>query len=223
MMLFLEIVAVMVLFYVGWENFAKQRQLSLWVTLSVLFVIIAIGMTALVCFAPAPNTGYGSECANKKVVVQEQVVATNFAVPVGIPVAPTSAYFYQATPQQVQTYTAPPPDPLEALLERKLDAILSRKSGALGLKPPTMVAQKCAKCHQDAHQDRPQFSSANDLDCATRLKAIKALTSGKMPPKSAGQLSVEERGLLIDEFSAVPDAGPKVNPNDVPPPPPNNP
>lgn len=158
--------------------------------------------TLLVCFflvTSCHQNAYSGEC---KVIQhnQEQVVIQPFAVPVGVPVSPYSAYFYSASPQQMQSYAAPPPDPIEELA-RKLAPLLNGHVNAAA-KPQSLFAAKCIVCHQqgDADKGKPQFTDLDLLTCEQRVKAIHAIVSGEMP--KGGKLDDQSRGKLIDELTA---------------------
>ncbi len=131
-------------------------------------------------------------------------VVTNFAVPVGYPVAQQSPYYYATNPGYAD------PNTLALAVETGVTRALA-KSGAMmnpnlaaAAKPQSLVAQKCGTCHGGANAAataKLPFTSVEELDAAARLLCIRDIVKDKMP-KGAPIKDAELAGKLIDELSA---------------------
>jgi len=143
--------------------------------------------------------------ASKRFAHQNVKVVTQFAVPIGVPVAIAApvAYANSATPQ----YSGPPKSAEDILLDRLADLVAKRlavQGGAQALEVKTMFSQKCATCHSQAKPDgRPVFGSLDTLTAEQRLAAIKSMSLGRMPKGS--KLSPEDTAKLVEELLDVPE------------------
>ncbi len=142
----------------------------------------------------------------------EKVVVNNFAVPVAVPVAPYSPYYYSSSQVQQAQYSKPPRSADDILAERiakKVAALMRSPSGASASNEPlTLFAQKCALCHAegDLEKGKPHLASLETLSESQRLKAIAAVMSGEMP--KGGKLTADEAAQLVRELSSKPKAPP---------------
>lgn len=143
---------------------------------------------------------------------------TEFAVPVAVAVADYAPYFYEADPHYDDEYQDPPlssrhNDGID--YERLADAIVRRSlQGAGGemlhaAEKPTLFGKTCARCHTaeaaaKAADDRPAFGKLSELTPTQRLDAIDAVVNERMP--KGGSLTPEQKGELIKELTALPDA-----------------
>lgn len=140
----------------------------------------------------------------------EKVVVSNFAVPVAVPIAPYSPYYYSSSQVQQTQYSKPPRSADDILAERiakKVAALMrSGNESPVPSGPPTLFAQKCALCHAqgDPEKGKPQLASLETLSDSQRLKAISAVMSGEMP--KGGKLSADEAAQLVKELSFKPKA-----------------
>lgn len=140
----------------------------------------------------------------------EKVVVNNFAVPVAVPIAPYSPYYYSSSQVQQTQYSKPPRSADDILAERiaKKVAALMRSSDGVSTQsePLTLFAQKCAVCHAegDLEKGKPQLASLETLSDSQRLKAIAAVMSGVMP--KGGKLTADEAAQLVKELSSKPKA-----------------
>lgn len=68
----------------------------------------------------------------------------------------------------------------------------------------SVLAEKCASCH-GLGLAQPKaglyFDAGHKVDCATVLKALRAVKSGEMP--KGGQLTPQEKGQILDELLAL--------------------
>jgi mono/diheme cytochrome c family protein len=72
----------------------------------------------------------------------------------------------------------------------------------------SILGQRCAKCHglQLAEPKGGLFLDAeNRLNCNQFARAVRAIKSGTMPPKSEPPLTQNEKGLLFDELDSLTD------------------
>ena len=156
-------------------------------------------------------------------VVESQVVAVPLAVAVGVPVAQTTPYYYSYA-----TYSnggSPAPVDLDALADKIAARLRSASSAPAGpakwdgapLRPPaagtsqnpsptvdrtaSVIQQRCVVCHSSA-DPKAKLSLENPaaLDPASRLKAIRAVLSEKMP-KDGPRLTPEEAGKALEELA----------------------
>ncbi|HKD36502.1 MAG TPA: hypothetical protein VKB78_06865 [Pirellulales bacterium] len=179
--------------------------------------LLAIGIVVLT-LGLCPESVALAACRVKTEAVAANVVAVPVAVSVGVPVAEVAPYYY--------SYQAAAPQPAAvAVSETAIDEIAARvveklRSPSVGsaaaagpasaprsapqmatsLPPISIVAEKCAKCHGgSAPKADLSFENLAALDCESRLKAVRAVLSQKMP-KGGPPLSAEEAGKLLEEL-----------------------
>lgn len=157
-------------------------------------------------------------------IASEIVTPVPLAVSVGVPVAEVTPYYYSYSAYSAYSQPAPAVDvdALATKLAEKLTASggtgggngpqpqpspaptpqpgpLSSPDPINKLEPQSLVAQKCAQCHSGLS---PKANLALDnparLDCPTRLKAIRAVLSEKMP--LGGKLTPDEAGKVLSEL-----------------------
>ncbi|HEV2968602.1 MAG TPA: hypothetical protein VGY55_01355, partial [Pirellulales bacterium] len=151
--------------------------------------ILASGLWPLVSAAAA--------CRVKTEAIVTNVVAVPVAVAVGVPVAEAAPYYYS------YQAVAPQPMPLgrndaeiEAIAAKVVEKL--REPNAIASSAPvpattqpqpsrsiaasSLVAQKCAACHSgSAPKANLSLENIGALNCDTRLKAVRAVLSEKMP------------------------------------------
>ena len=150
-------------------------------------------------------------------VVAANVVAVPVAVSIGVPVREVAPYYY--------SYQAAVPQPAAvAVNEAAIDEIAARVveklrspsgGGAVAAGPASaphsnrnaesvpstsLVAANCAKCHGGSDpKGNLSLENLAALNCETRLKAVRAVLSQKMP-KGGPPLSPEEAGKVLEEL-----------------------
>ena len=154
------------------------------------------------------------------------VAAVPLAVSVGVPVAEVTPYYYSYS---AYSPYAPTPtidvDTLATKLAAKLAAGGNGNNSPPNNNPPnngppnsgpqpappnpitpaklapqSPVAQKCAQCHSGAEpKGKLSFENPAALDCPTRLKAIRAVLSEKMP-QGGPKLTPDEAGKVLEEL-----------------------
>jgi len=148
-------------------------------------------------------------------VQQAQSAPVAFAVPVGVPVAVvnTSQGLYSvggyANQYDANRGDAEPFDlgASEAELELLREFLEFKKARAQATaKAASLVAQTCASCHKPGGKglELSGIDLTGELDAATRLASIQAVTNGSMP--KGGKLDPNQIGKLIQELSASPKA-----------------
>jgi mono/diheme cytochrome c family protein len=155
-------------------------------------------------------------CRVKTEAIVTNVVAVPVAVAVGVPVAEAAPYDYS------YQAIAPQPMPLgrndaeiEAIAAKVVEKLrqanpsasaapvpaTSQPKPSQSLAPLTIVAQKCATCHGGAEpKANLSLENVGSLNCETRLKAIRAVLSEKMP-KGGPQLTPDEAGRVLEELT----------------------
>lgn len=115
---------------------------------------------------------------------QEVKLVVPFAVPVGVPVAPFSPYFYGY--QQFRV------DPIESHSATPVTALPDRAA--------SLVATQCATCHSGpAPQGEVRLDRPEALDASHRLAAIRAVLAGRMP--KGGTLTPDELRAILAELA----------------------
>jgi mono/diheme cytochrome c family protein len=95
---------------------------------------------------------------------------------------------------------------VEAIAARVAEKLRPPSTGAAAATsqpppPETLVAQKCAKCHGGSEpKGNLSLENLGLLDCNTRLRAVRAVLSEKMP-KGGPRLTPEEAGKVLDELT----------------------
>lgn len=145
------------------------------------------------------------------------VAQVPLAVAIGVPVAEVTPYYYSYsayTPYAPSLATTVDVDALATKLAEKLAAAGSTGNGGNTPQPTppnpqpqpaklpssSLIGQKCAQCHSGP-EPRGKISLENPsaLDCPTRLKAIRAILSEKMP-QGGPRLTPDEAGKLLEEL-----------------------
>ncbi|HEV2972487.1 MAG TPA: hypothetical protein VGY55_21120 [Pirellulales bacterium] len=170
--------------------------------------ILALGLWPLVSASAA--------CRVKTEAIATNVVAVPVAVAVGVPVAEAAPYYYS------YQAVAPQPIPL-GRNDAEIDAIAAKvaeklrqsnasaSTSAVPVNAPlrstqspaalTLLAQKCATCHAGAEPKASlSLENVGTLNCETRLKAIRAVLTEKMP-KGGPRLTPEEAGKVLEELT----------------------
>jgi hypothetical protein len=140
-------------------------------------------------------------------------------VSAGVPVAEVAPYYY--------SYQAAAPQPaafdvseaaVDEIAARVVEKLRSPSGGGAAAAGPasaphasdrtatsplpiSLVAGKCARCHGgSAPRGNLSLDNLATLDCETRLKAVRAVLSEKMP-KGGPPLSPEEAGKVLEELA----------------------
>lgn len=197
-------------------------------------------MKTLIAFLLLAAPALAKPC---RVVVQKQIVVANqvavpFAIPVGVPVATAMPGGASYSANQYASPAVPPTSSLaaatagDAALFEEFLAWRAQRVQAQAKAAPTAVTQLCARCHtENTRGAGVAHFTMNELDtCEGRLKAIRAVLSGKMPKGIA--LDPEGVGKVLEELAGeppveppkaqlIPPAEPKANKalEDNPPPP----
>ena len=104
----------------------------------------------------------------------ELQVAVPFAVPIGVPVAPLAPYFYSY--QQIREMSG------DSGMAAATPQSPANTVAPISAVPTSVVASHCASCH-GGQTPRAGLSleKIKDLNCGDRLRAIRAVMTGKMP------------------------------------------
>jgi mono/diheme cytochrome c family protein len=175
-----------------------------------LFVCSLIGWQGGACGSAA------AACRVKTQAVVAQTVAVApvpLAVSVGVPVAEITPYYYSYSAYSNYSPQPAPSIDIDALAT-KLAAKLAANGNASNDPQPSpphpstpgkiglqsLVAQKCAQCHSAAApKGNVSLENPAALDCRTRLKAIRAVLSEKMP-QGGPKLTPDEAGKVLEEL-----------------------
>jgi mono/diheme cytochrome c family protein len=140
---------------------------------------------------------------------QQQFVITAFAVPVAVPVAPFATYWYGVSDYHVSQAL---PDiasfPLSARskgkdLPRETASDVGSQSEALrdSPAPRSLIAQHCTSCHgRTSPKQGLSLVDPLSLSDQDRLKSIRAVINGEMPPADAEPLSEADRSAILREL-----------------------
>jgi len=139
------------------------------------------------------------------------VAPVPLAVAIGVPVAEVTPYYYSYSAYAPISTPTVDVDALATKLAEKLAAAGPTNHGGNIPQPappnppnklaaPSLIEQKCAQCHSGP-EPKGKLSLENPaaLDCPTRLKAIRAILSEKMP-QGGPRLSPDEAGKLLEEL-----------------------
>ena len=157
---------------------------------------------SLILIAMLTVPAMADHCNQLQVIQQQQLVATPFVVPVGVPVSPQIAagvnYQYNASTAELQQLR-------KELAEIKAQLVkASSTNSSKGNSPKTLqvsaLSQNCAKCHSGT-KPKGDFLISERMTPDARLKAIEALVTGQMPPKK--QLDVQTNGRIMLELSRM--------------------
>ena len=178
----------------------------------VLLQIIGVAMLP-------PTAGAACRVRTKVVtqVVETQVAAVPLAVAIGVPVAAVTPYYYSYAAYSGPSQTTVDLDALADKVAARLRAACPPPTNGPNQNPtptptagaasPTktsaasVVQQRCAVCHTQT-DPKGKLSLVNPaaLDPASRLKAIRAVLSEKMP-KDGPPLTPEEAGQALEELA----------------------
>jgi hypothetical protein len=139
---------------------------------------------------------------------QQQLVVTAFAVPVAVPVAPFATYWYG-----VNDYYAPSlrgsasgrgaPEAQPPELAREAEPRTSAFQGRASERERSLIAQRCTSCHgQTSPKQGLSLVDPLSLSDFDRLRAIRAVVNGEMPPADAEPLTDAQRTALLRELTA---------------------
>jgi hypothetical protein len=163
-------------------------------------------------------------CRVESKAAAANVVAVPVAVSLGVPVAEVAPYYYSyqaVAPQSAERVASDAA--IEEIAARVAEKLRSPSAGGLAAagpasaphsnEPPhlndpplgrlpggSLVAEKCARCHSGS-EPKAGLSLENlaALNCETRLKAVRAVLSEKMP-KGGPPLTAEEAGKVLEEL-----------------------
>jgi hypothetical protein len=173
-------------------------------------VLLLISCLSIDAGAPSPRIAVAAcRVKTKAVAVNAVAVApVPLAVAIGVPVAEVVPYYYSYSAYAAYTQPQPPAVDADALAAKIAEKLAVTKSNAgelpapqpTKLAPPSLIATKCAQCHSGA-EPKGKLSLENPaaLDCPTRLKAIRAILSEKMP-QGGPRLTPDEAGKLLEEL-----------------------
>jgi hypothetical protein len=177
----------------------------------LLFACISIGSGEVHPRAAAAACRVKTQTAVNTVIV----TPVPLAVSVGVPVAEVAPYYYSYSaynPAPLQ----PPQVDVDALATKLAEKLAAAGSTGGGGNTPgpapqnpnqpskvaarSLIAQKCAQCHSGPEpKGKLSLENPTALDCPTRLKAIRAILSEKMP-QGGPRLTPDEAGKLLEEF-----------------------
>jgi mono/diheme cytochrome c family protein len=151
-------------------------------------------------------------------IVATDLVAVPVAVSVGVPVAQAAPYYYTYSAYSTPSATAGVDlDALAIKIVEKLRAVAPPAQRGQQPAPPPVpvthgpatiqqigrsawVAERCATCHSGpAPKGQLSLENLPALDSVTRLKAIRAVLSEKMP-KGGPRLTPEQAGQILEEL-----------------------
>jgi hypothetical protein len=140
---------------------------------------------------------------------ESQFVVTAFAVPVAVPVAPFAAYWYGLSDYQETSSlrgSASPRSAPEALPRESVREVQPRSTAlqGRGSEPEwSVVSQKCTSCHgRTSPQQGLSLVDPLSLSDKDRLRAIRAVVNGEMPPAEADPLSEADRAAILRELTS---------------------
>jgi len=150
--------------------------------------------------------------ANNHHAAQQQFVITAFAVPVAVPVAPLATYWYG-----VSDYTSAPswrgsasprtvPEALPPELSREAEPRSIGFHGRVSEPVSSIIAQKCTSCHgRTSPKQGLSLVDPRSLSDHDRLRAIRAVINGDMPPVEAEPLTDADRTAILRELTNAKD------------------
>jgi mono/diheme cytochrome c family protein len=120
---------------------------------------------------------------------QPQFVVTTFAVPVAVPVAPFASYWYSVSDYRDTSSlprSTPQPTAPEALPRESLHSL---------------ITQRCASCHGRT-SPKQGLSLVDPLSLSEhdRLRAIRAVLTGQMPPETEPALTESDRNAIVRDL-----------------------
>jgi hypothetical protein len=161
---------------------------------------------------------FGAADAACRVKTKAVLEATAFVAPVplaisiGVPVAEVTPYYYSYSNYASQQTASIDVDALATKIAEKLAPPGGNGKDVPKPAPPnpseppkpvvqSLVAQKCAQCHSGPDpKGKLSLENVGSLDCATRLNAIRAVLSEKMP-QGGPKLSPDEAGKVLEELA----------------------
>ncbi len=180
--------------------------------------------------APHSRRGKITTCRGSVPSEDRRVVSSTAAVTlpvaIGVPVAQISPYYYSYQAYAQQSAFDSSETTVEAIAARVVDKLRGGNPAAAMASPAepsralqsrttsiSIVGQKCVACHSGPN-GKAGLSLTNlaVLDCSTRLKAVRAVLSERMP-KDGPRLTPEEAGKVLEELSARPG---RLNPHSGP-------
>ncbi len=175
-------------------------------------IVLALAIALSPSLAEARPVQCRSQVIVRSASVSPRFVVTDIAVPIGVPVAVYSSYWYstgglvqpagyavqQAHPQLQQAQTAqqnnvqaesvPPPLP-----QRPAEPMLSP--------PVRLLSATCVKCHGGAKPKAGlSLEHLDELTDEQRLKAVRMVLTERMP-KGGPRLTAVEAGLILDALT----------------------
>ena len=195
--------------------------MKLFTTLLVLFA------TALPARAAAPracriaNVSRASRVrvvatshASNHHVANPELVITAFAVPVAVPVATFASYWYGVNdyhdtfslrgPASRRTaHEAPPRETGHDAVGHEAVPQGSAFPGRASERERTIVVQKCTSCHgRTSPKQGLSLIDPLSLSAEDRLRSIRAVVSGEMPPAGSEPLNDVDRTAILRELTA---------------------
>jgi len=172
-------------------------------------------LALLLLVSPAMADNCRNQNVQRVVVQDTGLVITPYAIPVGVPVAVGQyggLYSYQGAAQAYAPQASPQTD------DQKLFAEFQAwKATRTPIKPqqlPTAVYAACAKCHAGA-TPKGGFSVLGELSDKSRLRAVREIAAGRMPPEGA-KVDAKMIGKVLDELTGEVGASSTSNPPPVP-------
>ena len=139
-----------------------------------------------------------------------QCVATAFAVPVAVPVAPFAPYWYSVSDYQhslgpkLRLGPHVPEAPLRESVDQALPHIQRHERVGRTSEPQrSIISQRCTSCHGRT-SPKQGFSLVDPLSLSdhNRLRAIRAVINGEMPPDTEPPLTGADRNALLRELAS---------------------
>jgi mono/diheme cytochrome c family protein len=141
-----------------------------------------------------------------------QFVVTAFAVPVAVPVAPFAPYWYgvadyhYAPSLQGSASQPAAPEALPFASAREAEPRGSAFPGGAWereRRERSIIAQRCIACHgRTSPKQGLSLSDPHSLSAADRLRAIRAVVHGEMPPDTEPLLTAADREALVRELAS---------------------
>jgi hypothetical protein len=145
--------------------------------------------------------------SNNHQAAQQQIVITAFAVPVAVPVAPFATYWYgvsdyhDTSASRALATKRPVAEPPTRETASDMGSNSVARRAALGTR--TLIAQHCTSCHgRTSPKQGLSLVDPLSLSDFDRLRAIRAVVNGEMPPTEAEPLSDADRAAILRELTA---------------------
>ena len=136
-----------------------------------------------------------------------QFIVTAFAVPVAVPVAPFAPYWYgvsdyydvRSFPGSAWERTAREALPHEISREAKIRRTNSQATASEPAR--SLVTQHCTSCHgRTSPKQGLSLIDTLSLTAEDRLRAVRAVFNGEMPPDTEPSLTDAQRDTLLREL-----------------------